>query len=381
MLIIRIYKYKLYNSKKNKNLHNQINIAGIIYNHCIALHRRYYRLTGKHLNQYQLMKHITKLKKQPKYSYWNNVGSQAIQDIVQRIDKAYQLFFRNLKTGIRTSPPSFKKVKKYKSLTLKQAGWKLLDGNKIRIGNKTYKYSKSRELPETIKTVTVKRDSLRDFWICFSVQEEINIPDRTGNIAVGFDFGLKTFLVGSDGASYDSPLYYQQEVNTLRKAQRKLSSKKKGSNNCNKAKMNVARIHQRITNLRKDYFFKLAHELTDKYDYICLEDLNIKAMQRLWGRKVSDLSHSSFINILKHVALIKGKEVIFIDRLYPSSKTCHVCGEVNHGLTLADRMWTCPTCKTTYDRDRNAAINILMEGASSIGLGSVRLAIKEAASA
>lgn len=380
MLIIRTYKYKLYRSKKNKHLHNQINIAGIIYNHCIALHRRYYRLYGKHLNQYKLMKHITKLKKRSKYFHWNKVGSQAIQDIIQRIEKAYQLFYRNLKHGIKTAPPGFKKVKKHKSFTLKQAGWGLLEGNKIRIGKKIYKYSKSRELPEKIKTVTIKRDNLGDLWLCFSVQEDVNIPDRTGNIAVGFDFGLKTFLVGSDGARYDAPLYYHKLLKELKQAQKKLSTKQKGSNNRDKARLNVARIYQEIVNFRKDYFFKLAHHLTENYDYIFLEDLSIKGMQRLWGRKISDLSHSTFVGILKHVALLKGKKVILIDRFYPSSKTCHVCGKINQALSLSDRVWTC-TCGTTHDRDENAAINILMEGASSIGLGNVRPAIKEAVSA
>ncbi len=315
-----------------------------------------------------------------KHSYWNEVGSQAIQDIVQRIDRAYKLFFRNLKSGIKTSPPGFKKVKSYRSFTLKQAGWKLLDGNKIRINKKIYKYSKSRQLPGIIRTVTVKRDSLGDFWLCFSVQEEIELPDRSGNIAVGFDFGLRTFLVGSDGTTYDAPFYYQQELSKLRQAQKKLSSKQKGSNNRNKARLNVARIYRRISNLRHDYFFKLAHELTDRYDHIFLEDLNLKGMQRLWGRKVSDLSHATFVSILKYVALLKGKEVIFIDRFYPSSKTCHACGDINRKLSLSDRSWTC-VCGVTHDRDRNAAINILLEGASSIGPGNVRLAIKEAVSA
>lgn len=380
MVITRTYKFKLYRSKKNKHLYNQINIAGIIYNHCIALHRRYYRLTGKHLNRFQLMKHLTKLKKSQKYSYWNLVGSQAIQDIVQRIDKAYQLFYRNLKAGVKSSPPGFKKVKKYKSITLKQAGWKLLDNNKIYISKKTYKYSKSREIPENIKTVTIKRDNLGDLWLCFSVQEEVNIPNRSGKSAVGFDFGLNTFLVGSDGSRYDAPLYYHQMLKELRQAQKRLSSKQKGSNNRNKARLDVARIHRKIVNLRKDYFFKLAQELTDKYDYIFLEDLNIKGMQRIWGRKVSDLSHSTFVGILKYVAVLKGKEVVFVDRFFASSKTCYVCGGINDNLSLSDRTWTC-ACGVTHDRDENASINVLMEGASSIGLGVVRPATTGAFSA
>ena len=134
---MKTYKFKLYQHKRNRYLKRQINLAGIIYNHCIALHKRYYRLYGKSLNVYALMKHLTKLKKLPKYSDWNSLGSQAIQDIAQRIDKGYKLFFRNREHGIKSSPPSFKKVKKYKSFTLKQAGYKLYSDNRIKIGGRT----------------------------------------------------------------------------------------------------------------------------------------------------------------------------------------------------------------------------------------------------
>ena len=171
---MKTYKFKLYRQKKNKHLHQQIDIAGLIYNHAIALHRRYYKLTGKGLNLYALMKHITNLKQLPKYKHWNLVGSQAIQDIVQRIDKGYKLFFGNLKRKVRTSPPSFKKVKRYSSFTLKQAGWKLLDKNRIRIQGIVYKFSKSRDIPPDVKTVTVKRDTLGNLFLYFVVDEPIS---------------------------------------------------------------------------------------------------------------------------------------------------------------------------------------------------------------
>ena len=236
MIITKTYKYKLYESKKNKNIHQKIDIAGLIYNHCIALHKRYYKLTGNYLNKFQLMKHITKLKKKDRYQHWNLLGSQAIQDIVDRIDKAYQLFFRNLEYGIKTSPPKFKKVKKYKSFTLKQAGWKYIDDNLIKIGKKVYKFSKSRELPENIKTATIKRDPLGDIYLCFVVKEEIEVPNRQGNSSIGLDFGLKTFLVASDGTKNEAPLYYHHKLKELKKAQKELSSKEKGSNNRDKAR-------------------------------------------------------------------------------------------------------------------------------------------------
>lgn len=373
MKLVKTYKFKLYRSKKNKALHQQIDIAGLIYNHCIALHRKYYSLTGKSLNKFVLMKHITKLKKLDRYQHWSLAGSQAIQDIVDRIDRAYTLFFGNLKRKVRTSPPGFKKVKKYSSFTLKQAGWKLLDGNKIRIQGKVYKFSKSRDIPTDVKTVTVKRDSLGNLYLYFVVEEEIaqNNQAMTGNSA-GFDFGLKTFLVTSDSEEIESPLFYRQAMAELKIAQQNLARKVKFSNGWKKAKMVVTRLYQRVVNKRRDWFFKLAHELTDRYDWLFFEDLAMKGMQALWGRKISDLARSEFIGILKYVASLKGKTIGLIDRFFPSSKTCFDCGYLHKDLKLSDRRWTCPDCGIIHDRDINAALNIQREGASSHRLGDVR---------
>ena len=196
---MKTYKFKLYQHKRNKHLHQSINAAGNIYNHCIALHKRYYRIFGKHLNKNRLMKHLAKLRKNNEY--WQQVGSQAVQDIVQRIDRAYQLFFKHHHKGVR--PPNFRKRIKYKSFTLKQAGYKFLEGNALKIGQRIYKYCKSREIQGQIKTVTVKRTPLGELFIFVVtdyVDSQINL--MTGNSA-GFDFGLKTFLTSSDGTKKD----------------------------------------------------------------------------------------------------------------------------------------------------------------------------------
>ncbi|MCX6045477.1 MAG: transposase [Chloroflexi bacterium] len=375
---MRTYKFKLYQSKKNKHLHQQIDISGIIWNHAIALHRRYYKLTGKSLNLYDLQKHLAKLKKLPKYAYWGKVGSQAIQDITQRIDKAYKLFFGNLKRKVRTSPPGFKKVKRYTSFTLKQAGWKLLDGNKIYIQGMVYKFSKSRDIPLAVKTVTVKRDTLGHLYLYFVVQEETSQINQamTGNSA-GFDFGLKVFLKPSIGEDIESPLYFREAMTELKLAQQNMARKVKFSGRWKKARMVVTRIHQTVVNKRRDWFFTLAHELTDKFDQLYFEDLNMKGTQRvpeaLWGRQVGDLARSEFMGILGYVASTKGKLVHLIDRFYPSSKTCSDCGHIKHDLKLSERQWACPGCGVIHNRDLNAALNIHREGASSLRLGDVRL--------
>jgi putative transposase len=373
MILTRTYKFKLYRSKKNRHLHQQIDIAGLVYNHCIALHRRYYRLTGKSLNQYDLMKHLTKLKKLPRYAHWKLLGSQALQEIAQRIDRAYKLFFGNLKRKVKTAPPGFKKVKKYSSFTLKQAGYKVLDGNRIRIQGTVYKFSKSRDIPAEVKTLTVKRDTMDNLYLYFVVQEEIDPENQvmTGNSA-GFDFGLKTFLTTSEGQEIESPLYYRQAMAELKQAQQNLARKVKFSGRWQKARKIVAHIYQRTVNCRRDWFFKLAHELTDRYDALFFEDLAMKGMQALWGRKVGDLARSEFMGILQYVASTKGKVVHLIDRFFPSSKRCSACGHIQ-SLELSQRCWDCDECGVSHARDFNAAVNIHREGASSLRVGRVRL--------
>lgn len=371
---MRTYGFKLYQAGRNKKLHKQIDVACDIYNHCIALHRRYYRMFGKSLNVYALQKHLAKLKHTKRFLYWNKLGSQAIQNVTERIDRAYKLFFANLKRHIRTAPPSFKAKRKYRSFTLKQtAGWKLLPGNELLIGKQKYKYHKSRDIEGTVKTVTVKRDSLGDIYVYFSCDcgnEPVN-RTMTGQ-SVGFDFGLKTFLVASDRADIVSPLFFKQNADAVKCANRNLSHKKRGSNNRQRAKLDLARLHLHVANQRKDWQFKLARRLCETYDTICIENLNIKAMQMRWGRKVSDLGHTQFVGILKYMASKLGTLVVETPRFYPSSKTCSICEHVLDELPLSVREWTCPVCGAIHDRDRNAALNILRVGTSTCTRDGVR---------
>lgn len=361
---MRTYRFKLYNSKRNRKLHKQINVAGLVYNHCIALHKRYYRLFGKSLNMYQLQKHLTKLKKISKFAYLKEIGSQAVQDITQRIDRAYKLFFRNLKHKIRTAPPSFKKIRKYKSFTLKQAGWKLNEaGNSITIGRERYRYVKSREINGKVKTLTVKRDALGDiylYFVCETSDPEVLV--RTGK-SVGFDFGLKMFLNASDGNDIDSPLFFRQNANAIKRANRNLSRKVKGSNNRKKAKLALARLYKKIANQRDNFHWQTVNNLVGEYALICIEDLNLKAMQKRFGRKICDLGFADFVNKLKYMAHRTGASVVEIDRFYPSSQLCSDCGYQNTKTkNLKIREWTCPKCGSTHNRDRNASINIEREG-------------------
>lgn len=202
---------------------------------------------------------------------------------------------------------------------------------------------------------------------------ELEVKSTTGKIA-GFDFGLNTFLTCSDGSKIESPQFLKQSLNIVKKASKHHSKKLKGSANRERARKNLVRKHEDIANSRRDWFWKLGHELTNRFDVLCFETLNLRGMQRLWGRKISDLAFGEFIQILEWVSKKKGKQLVFIDRWYPSSKTCFNCGHVLESLDLSVREWRCPSCQSVNGRDENAAKNIQMVGASTIGLGDVSLA-------
>ena len=371
--MIRAYKYKLYKTKRLKHLHRLINVSADIYNHSIALHKRYYRLYGKTLNLFVLQKHITKLKKISRYNYWNELGSQAIQEITERIDKGYKKFFRHE----NKRPPTFKKKRRYKSFALKgKVGYKL-NGNILTINKKHYKLWLSKEIYGDIKTLTVKRDNLGDFWLLVSVGVENIKSDNyaASGKSVGMDFGLKTFLtLGGRHLDFkigereiQSPLYFLKSIGKIRKLSRTLSRKKKGSNNRKKARFNLARLHRKVANQRDDFFHKLSNWLASEYEYVFVEDLSLKAMQMLWGRKVSDVSYGRFVNILSYKT-----NLLKIDRFYPSSKECYDCGYINKDLSLKDRIWICPNCGKIHHRDWNAADNIHRVGTSTLAGDTVR---------
>jgi len=360
-------------------LTRRIEYASEIWNHHIALCRRYYRLYGKYPGYYNLKRHLTKLKKQRRFRHWNEVGSQAAQMVIKRLDLSYQAFF-DCVAGKRSNVglPGFKKRSKYSSFTLTQAGWKYEGGNAIRIGKRTHKFVLSRPIPTgfggkgIIKTVTIKRDRCGDLWLCLSVIEENESTNQHAEVMnpVGMDFGLKTFLSLSDGSGIKSPLFFREGQRDIARLNRELSRKVKGSRHWHYTKNRLARAHRRIAWKRRDWFFKLAHDLCDAFDFVGIEDLSLKGMQRLWGRKVSDLAFGEFVEILRHVCQKRGVVLAQVERFYASSKTCSRCGFINDKLTLSDRYWRC-SCGVMHDRDHNASVNI-RDRALSLFRGTVR---------
>ena len=375
---MRNTKHKLFRDQTLRHLHDDLNIIGVVRNHFIALSMRYYRRYGKGLSYKKLSKHLTKLKKLEKYEHWNIPYSWALQNMLKRLAQT----FREMKT-LGRGHPQFKSCKKHKGMTfdgIQAPLEKVLDKQKhernhptyrIRLNGRWYRFAYHRAIEGEIKRVQVTRDALGDVYITLTEDfTEVRYEPKTGK-AEGFDFGIKDFLTGSDGERRKSPMFYKQNSEKLVKAQQEHSRKVKGSNNRERERKNVVRIHKKTANQRTDHHWKLAIELCREFDILFFEDLNLEGMKRLWGKQVSDLALGEFMGKLKHQSHKRIRSVLKIGRWTPTTKCCSVCNHKNEDLTLEDRHWTCPKCHTHLDRDQNAAMNILKEGVASFALGVV----------
>ena len=309
--------------------------------------------------------------------------SWALQECLKRVERGYLNFFQ----GRAKRPPKFKSWRKYKSMTFdgKQVKIETVSDKsrydrrvgvaKIGICKRWYRFWYSREIQGNIKRVTVKRDALGDWYITVTTDFEGLEPEPKTGDAAGFDFGCKTFLTCSDGTKYQSPEFYKQSAKSVKKVNRELSRKVRGSKSRERAGKQYARTHRKIARQREDHHWKLALEIVRKFDICFFEDLNLAGMKRLWGRKVSDLAFGDFMLKMRWQAKKRGKGVETIGRWQATTPVCHEYGQKHAFIDLSVRDWYCRTCKIHHDRDINAAINILKVGTSTFGGEGVRLAI------
>ena len=396
---MKIYRNKLYSKAKRRGLHEEITRFGEVRNYAVRMMEIYNKLhrkppkgktttrkcaDGKILSAYELSNHIARKKKNSKCATAKMVAglpSQAVQDCIGRVYKGWRHYLTTLKKKRNGEVVEGKRVKKphkikpwtNKSFTLLQSGYKFVEDHYIVIGGKKYGFHKSQMIKGRVKRVTIKRDRCGDLWIAVLTDwnEDMELP-RTGR-AAGFDFGLKRFLTGSDGFDIECPPFLRNEMKKYRRLSSRVGKKVLGSRNRKKARRALARFLRHITNKREDWQWKTARMLVWRYDIICLETLNIEAMKRLWGRKVSDMAFSGFVDKLKYLCAKTGRLLVFADRWSPTSQRCSECGAQNPATKdLRVREWGCPHCGKVHDRDRNAAINIYREGMSSLRRGSVR---------
>ena len=244
------------------------------------------------------------------------------------------------------------------SFTFTQAGWKRVADNIVRIDGRTFKFSLSRPIEGKIKTVTIKRDAVGDFWVAFACEmEQEEMIAKTGETA-GMDFGLKAFLTLSNGVQIASPQFFRTASRGIANANRRVSRAQVGSKSRKQAVKQLARTHRMVARKRTDWQWKQARTIAEQFDEVWIEDLNLNGMKALWGRKVSDLAFHAFVQKLGYMLESNGKTLGKRDRFLATSKTHFVCGYVHHDLKLSEREWTCCQCGAIVDRDHNAALMI-----------------------
>lgn len=362
--MLKAYKYKIIpNAQQEELLSKFFGCTRFIYNWGLGMKTSAYKQNGKAIGYMQLAHELTKLKQDKEHQWLNECTTEALQQSLRCLDKAFTSFFRK-----KANYPRFKSKKRstdsakfincvhfdFESWTVR-----LPKLGKVRMcKNRTFDQSVCKQ-----GTCTVSRDHCGTYWCVITVDDMQPKPTKTkldkGN-AIGVDLGIKDYAILSDGTKFSNPKHLEKELNKLAHLQKVFARKDKDSKNHERMRIKVAKCHRSITNKRNDFLHKLSTHLVSNYDTICLENLNVKGMEQNHhlARAIQGASWSEFVRQLEYKSVFYGKNVLFIGRFEPSSKLCHKCGYINQELKLSDREWICPECGEIHDRDVNAAINI-----------------------
>jgi putative transposase len=365
--ILKSYKYRIEPSEEHKILLNKhFGSARYVYNHFLNERKTQYLETKKSDNYVAQANKLTKLKKEENMIWLKEINSQTLQQTLKNLETAYLNFYRG-----NAEFPNFKSKRSKNSFRVPQHI--TVKDNKIFVPkfNDGIKLIKHREFKGEIRQCTFSKDSRGNYFVSILVCTTHEQLQPTGK-SVGIDLGIKNFVVTSDGKKFKNPRYIKQYEKKLKVAQQHLSRKTKGSHQSEKQRLKVASIHEKIANSRKDNLHKISTNLIKSYDVICLEDLNVKGMAKnhKLAKHISDCGWGMFVSMLEYKANWNDKQIVRINRFFPSSKMCSECGWIKSDLKLSDREWVCDSCGSTHDRDVNASKNILSEGISLLSSGT-----------
>ena len=343
----------------------QFGCARWVWNNALTLTGELYRTTGKGLNYHAMSVRLPKLKQE--FEWLADADSQALQQSLQNLARAFENFFAK-----RGKYPRFKTKHGRQSVQYPQRV--KIEGTRIYLPKVGWvSCVVHREIIGKVKTVTISRNACGQFHAAILTDDGEAMPVvTTEGRAIGIDVGLTHLAVTSDGSKFENPRHLRRATKNLKRKQRKLSRKKKGSTGRNKARKLVARVHEHIACARKDYLHKLSRRLVSENQVIAVENLNVKGIManHTLAKATGDAGWSMLTNFLEYKAARAGKAFIKCDRWYPSSKTCSACGAVCDKMPLNVRAWTCAACGMLHDRDINAAVNIRDEGLRILAAGN-----------
>lgn len=373
--MLRAVKIRLYpNKTQEQTLNKVLGCYRFVYNQMLAQKQNAYKTDKTNLKVTDLSKwfHGTLLKDE-QYVWLKEQNTKVMKQAIRQMDVAYQNFFKQ-----HTGFPKFKSKKDKQSAlfpyeaiskhnTFETRHISLTTPLKnIKFRCSDLYFSRLQKYNKNIRSATLSKTKSGNFFLSILIEmedTELKKFEHT-NEQVGIDLGVKDFVITSDGEIFENKHSLKKKEKQIKKLQRQLSRKVKGSNNRKRAQVKIAKLFEKMTNKKDDYIHYVVNELLTYFDTIFMEDLNVKGMLRNHhlAKAIQEVGFYKFKETLVNKALVNDKQVVIIDRFYPSSKTCSVCGYKKRDLRLSNREWICPNCGTKHDRDINAAMNILLEG-------------------
>lgn len=372
MLVQKAVKVQIYPRESDKELlAKHFGVRRFIFNKFLDIRNKEYLENSRTLGYNECSALVTQMKKDPEFAWLREVNSQSIQAALKDLDGSFDRFFRKI-----AKFPRFKSkhdsTQSFKVPQFAEVDW---EANTLKIPKFKqpfkFKGKYSGELKK-INSVTISKNASGKYFASIQGEFEIEQKESTGEI-IGVDLGIKSLLIDSNGSEIKNERFLRKHLKRIKYLQRQLSKKKKGFSSRNKARLKLAKQHQKVVNQRSNYLHQVSSKLINDNQVVCLEDLSVKNMVKnhKLAQAISDVSWGSLVSMLKYKAAWHNRHIIQIDRFYPSSKTCSSCNHLMGSMELSVREWDCPSCGTHHDRDINAAKNILRQGMNILsGLGT-----------
>lgn len=373
--MLRAIKIRLYpNKTQEQTLNKVLGCYRFVYNQMLAHKQNAYKTNKTNLKVTDLSKwfHGTLLKDE-QYTWLKEQNTKVMKQAIRQMDGAYQKFFKQhngfpkfkTKKDKQSALFPYEAISKHNTFETRHISLTTPLKN-IKFSCSDLYFSRLQKYNKNIRSATLSKTKSGNFFLSILIEmddTELKRFEHT-NEQVGIDLGIKDFVITSDGEVFENKHFFKKEEKQIKKLQRQLSKKVNGSNNRKKVQIHIAKLFERITNKKNAYIHYVINELLTYFDTIFMEDLNVSGMLRNHhlAKAIQEVGFYKFKETLINKALVNDKQVIFVDRFYPSSKTCSVCGYKKQDLRLNDREWVCPVCGTQHDRDINAATNILLEG-------------------